>query len=745
MIKLNSLFGFISKARPVALSISYPFASEQKSGFLAPALKLKHKQNPFEKLCLSLQSQKTDESQIMQFLMQEYKSSPKSIAQGKLVDRVATISSFVSKSTTLVDLMRMIRENCLDSVTKEALTSLTNDVLRVAAVMKDKASSNALLMEWVELMNLTLQKNDLKISNMLIEESGLTESFYNIKWYSLLEVLLNKSNLSTLLQNNFLASEHVSLALNAIDYTLLKKNDILSCVSIANKFGIPIDGIVGLFSQYKDYELPAELLEYAVYNHKNGQAPTNPEIKPFMSALAKVANSEGPNETDLSSLLVDKVLPQRYLAQIVEIFLPNLKKIPATQQKTLVRVLTGELKASQQSYISSSIRFQLAALVFLKNCHSSVKPDRFLDNMMIKAVISSFTTLESALYVLAVLIESGIYHHTMLEFLAENDMGKHLNFNTSQFFSYIRIYRVMFLKSHEEKATVFKNIRKIEDLIHAKAPHMTLYEKCVSLNLLKMFSFPAKRELIAKPISKELPQLADPLVLADIFLLFCHSHYIDLDFELFEQLIESKIDQLSLKHTIDVMMGLIWHNKGSLSIWEALLKRAAEQTELKIFDFGDKINSCRLYQIFFSLQSLRKVDWNNHLAKIIEGKFSIEKLEAIYYERPNLPDYTESNRSESDVEQILNKLGFKFEMQHQIGIFKVDFLIEDHDIIELHGRHHYCERGVLNGPSIWREKLLESMGYKVTNISVSEWSANRDENRKLEIIKTLIPTKPSAL
>ena len=56
----------------------------------------------------------------------------------------------------------------------------------------------------------------------------------------------------------------------------------------------------------------------------------------------------------------------------------------------------------------------------------------------------------------------------------------------------------------------------------------------------------------------------------------------------------------------------------------------------------------------------------------------------------------------------------------------------------MYGKHHYTFGNVLNGNSLWRERLLTNMGLNVLAISLNKWRNLNSSDVKKEYIESLI-------
>lgn len=108
----------------------------------------------------------------------------------------------------------------------------------------------------------------------------------------------------------------------------------------------------------------------------------------------------------------------------------------------------------------------------------------------------------------------------------------------------------------------------------------------------------------------------------------------------------------------------------------------------------------------------------------------------------------QDNLMEEEIGRLLYVAGYKVKRQHWILAYKVDFLLQDKNIIvEFFGRAYHeirslenkTEKKLMRGSDYIRHGVLTAQGFKVIYIWDDEWS-QLEENKKLDFLEEKIQT-----
>ena len=405
----------------------------------------------------------------------------------------------------------------------------------------------------------------------------------------------------------------------------------------------------------------------------------------------------------------DSDIEQKFLTNFISFMIQDFKSIEELTMKDQVYLLIWAYQMSHRNQNS------------------------LLNILLINHVTKKFRNIKDALYIAGVLSYLGIIPDKICDKLKILDIEDRKKFTTSEFIYYIKLYTSLYRGTHEHNQLVYKGLSNIDELIPIMAKKLTLLEKCIVLNDLRKICIQNKNKHISEVIIQNL-NMVDQKFFAAILLNLSNFSYNIIDYEKLNYEILKRFNHFTLDEHMWILRGLVWHHKGSNELWLKSLEYINKQHS-KIAQNNN--TACMLYQILFTLErsyDLFKGKINQYVTNI-----DMKVLENIYFGTGNLDIAENFSKIENEIKEILISLKINFEQQKVIALFKVDFLlINKQQIVEIYGRHHFTEKSMITGQTLFREKYLKSQGYKFITIYQQDWTQYRSYSKKFEYLQKVL-------
>jgi very-short-patch-repair endonuclease len=437
----------------------------------------------------------------------------------------------------------------------------------------------------------------------------------------------------------------------------------------------------------------------------------------MVEELIKEASIEQLNSTEFSELVT---------------LIPKLVSYPLDSNKVLAAKIVEYLNKNQRFLKDIDIKQSLILLMYIKTFASGSISNVFSLQICYK-LETKVRGLEDLVIYLTFLTNLKIVPKNMIPLLQKFDSKNRRDMSNCVCIYYITAYCNLYKQTKEFPLIINKGLENIEDLLQAKHKEFSIIEKSLVFSRMKDISSQNKQLLIANDLIANLNELTTKYFGSTIYNLYKTNH-LQIKPGQFIPEIESRLRSMGHKELILIGRALSWFNEGDEKFWMNFFQKLDSIFRNEMLD--NTPWACTLYSIFYSLSK-----WDENLSKKlveIAPKIDFEKLKTIYFTRPNMSMNDELNLSEHELEQALKDLGLDYKRQTAIGIIIPDFIIRDKYVIEIYGRHHYAERNNLNGPTKWRESLLQAEGYKVIGIALSKWNSFNNGDVRKEYIKSLL-------
>lgn len=429
----------------------------------------------------------------------------------------------------------------------------------------------------------------------------------------------------------------------------------------------------------------------------------------------------------------EKEVPIAEFVRIIE-DLPLLKvRIPPSILQFLLGKMMDYL-GSNLDVLDSLEFIHLLALLINSNVHlKNFRSKNLVSVAMIKNITNRLNTLQEMIYVLPVLLNFGVFSGEMTKKLAALDTVNKLKFSNTDLIYYISAYVKLYSKVPGYNKIIFAGLKTIEELIEKTHSRFSFEEKCLLILQTKYLSSHNRNFFIMKPVLEDLGRIPQKWF-AGVVNNLINSCYFMLNKDDLMVELTKRMEHFDHKDLVLIGKALCWLDIKDADLWRNMFERLNKLYK-KVF-LENILWMCDFYQIVYSLKVMDK----NLYTEIVEnnGEIDFERIERSYFERPTLATTDEVTKYEFEIELAFQDMNVEHQRQKTIGIHRVDFIIEPDLIIELYGRHHFTERNVLNGSSLWRENQLAKLGYRVVGIVLQDWNDLPTTERKHAFLREKI-------
>jgi len=412
--------------------------------------------------------------------------------------------------------------------------------------------------------------------------------------------------------------------------------------------------------------------------------------------------------------------------------LPKVRRLSPKLNSFVVQKLTDALLLNL-NIIEKLDYIDLVTTALFFRLYSSSSSINLILLTITRKIATLINNFDELLVTLTVLLNFRILPREAIKLLPKFDSKERRKLSNIDTIYYIMAYCNLFSSTQEFNTISHNGLQNIEDILENNHKNLSLGEKCIILMRMKNISSQNKNLYIAKELLQNYDIIPDKYFASTVNNL-CNYNYFQIDHQKLLAEVTRRMDVFDHKDLVYIGKGLIWHDLGDDKFWVNYFKRL--NNLIKPTHFDNIGWTCDLYQIIYSIKTR-----NEALYSLIEGQsedMDFEEIKNIYFERPHMPTSEEITKSEYEVEEILNNLNVNYERQQMKGIHKVDFIVDDKLVIEIYGRHHYAEKILLNGATLWREKQLSRLGYKVKGIHLQDWNSLGTEEKKIAYIKKIL-------
>lgn len=460
-------------------------------------------------------------------------------------------------------------------------------------------------------------------------------------------------------------------------------------------------------------------------------------ISAFFSSELNRDNLISDFNSDMENYFNQKTrIPPQELSQVIE-QMPFLKKVgPKGPYQKLLQRIIDHLMANMESVKSLEFHHLIFLILNLNAYLNKFSGKNIMMVALTKQITSRLTNQTEVTFVLPLLLNYGVVPKELIDRFAEMDAVDKNKLSNIELMYYITTYVRLYAKVSGYNKLIFNGLRIIDDLLLKIHSKLTFEEKCLLILQTKQFSSHNRNHYLIKPVCDDLEQIPRNLF-AGVINNAINSCYFLLDKESIIQQISKQISQFDYRELIILGKALIWQDMGNNEFWKKFFHQL-NVTNGKP-DQNNTVWICDLYQIIYSLKNRDEGLYNEILAQCPEIDF--QAIEKTYFNRPKLATNEELTFSEFEIEQAFASLGFQYDRQVIVGIHRVDFVIQPNLIVELYGRHHFTERKVLNASSLWKEKQLIKLGYKVVGIVLQDWNELQTIEKKTQFLENKIRGK----
>lgn len=581
------------------------------------------------------------------------------------------------------------------------------------------------------------QKKELgvKLYIYLIQCNNYYEPFEQNYLYAFEAVLFNSEQKRTFYAENIVSFDVLSKFVKEASHA---KSTSPYLFKICESFDLPLEvrqslenNLLKSSSSENDKEIIGQ----------NDQLPFDLKIKSFISSFGSREEGETKLIADFNSDIENYFsqtdqIPAEELSQIIE-QMPLLKKVaPKSLYQQLLQRIIDHLMANMDIVKSLEFRHLIFLILNLNAYLTKFSGKNITMVALTRQIASRLTNQTDVTFVLPLLLNYGIIPKEIIDRFADMDAVDKNKLSNIELMYYITTYVRLYAKVSGYNKLIFNGLRIIDDLLLKIHSKLSFEEKCLLILQTKQFSSHNRNYYLIKPVCDNLEQIPRNLF-AGVINNAINSCYFLLDKESILAQISKQIPLFDYRELIILGKALIWQDMGDEDFWMRFFHQL-NVTNGKP-DHNNTIWICDLYQIIYSLKTRDESLYKKILAQCSHIEF--EQIEKIYFSRPKLATNEELTFSEFEIEQALASLGFQYERQVIIGIHRVDFVIQPNIIVELYGRHHFTERKVLNASSLWKEKQLIKLGYKVVGIVLQDWNELQTIEKKIQFLDNKIRGK----
>jgi len=376
----------------------------------------------------------------------------------------------------------------------------------------------------------------------------------------------------------------------------------------------------------------------------------------------------------------------------------------------------------------------LISLLINSNIHlQSLRSKNLVSIAIMRNISNRINSIQEIIYVLPILLNFGILPTEIIKKMSNLDTISKLKFSNIELIYYISTYVKLYSKASGHNKMIFAGLKNIEELLEKIHSRFDFEEKCLLILQTKYFSSHNRNFHIIKPVLDELDKIPQKWF-AGVINNVANSCYFMVDKEILVAEILKRMEHFDHKDLILIGKALCWLDVNDPDFWRSFFGGINRLYKKSFFE--NILWVCDFYQILYSLKLMDKALYT----EIVNSNSDIdfERIERSYFERPKLATTDEVTKSEYEIELAFQEMEVEHERQKIIGIHRVDFITPSNLIIELYGRHHFTERNVLNGSSLWRENQLAKLGYKVAGIVLQDWNDLQTTERKHAFLREKI-------
>ena len=412
-------------------------------------------------------------------------------------------------------------------------------------------------------------------------------------------------------------------------------------------------------------------------------------------------------------------------------YLPRFKtSAPKITTQKLLSKITNSLMLDKKC--AEALDFpQLIYLLILSNVYLKGTGIKNLAvTVLTKRVTANINHLTQIIYILPILLNYGVIPREIIELLPTLDVQKKVRLPNDDLTYYIATYISIYTKAYGFNKILHNGLNVIEESFDEFSKQLTFDEKCMLIIKTRRYSSHNRNIFLVKPVidfSEQIPKR----FFAGVVNSAVNSWYPMIDAARLIKETEKRMSVLNHRDLILIGKALIWMEVEDSIFWRAFFRKFNELYKPSFLNNTTLV--CDLYQIIYTIE-LQNPSLYQQITES-NNELDLEAIKNIYFTRPNLVTSEEITKSEFELEQALEALKVTNQRQTIIGIHRVDFVVEPNLIIELYGRHHFTERNVLSGVSLWREKQLTKLGYKVVGIALQDWNDLLSDEKKINYLK----------
>ncbi len=415
------------------------------------------------------------------------------------------------------------------------------------------------------------------------------------------------------------------------------------------------------------------------------------------------------------------------LIELLPLF--NLSKSGYLFQKLYIRIL-DYLEHNLHKLQNIDFGHLVYLLINANNGKNSLENKHLIIFAMCKTLSNRINSINEIIYVLPILLNYRVFPKELIEKLTLLDVSRQ-NFSNLHLIYYIFTYMSLYSKAPTYQKIIFNGFKKIDEELFPKlTKELSVNERCVLIWKTKDMTSHNKNTFLIKPFINRLSEIPDKWF-ASVVNNMVNSCYLMISSMEVILEIQKRWNTFNHKDLIYIGKAVVWMNYFHSDFWEQFMDTINEKFNKKWFENVHLV--CDLYYVLFSLE-LHDSSFYKSLREKNEN-IQYVLLKKYYFKRPNLSTIEELNESELEIEQLFQEMGVKFQKQAFIGIHHVDFVIENKNILEVYGRHHFTERNILTASAFTREKQLESLGYKIMGVVLHDWKNLRSKQAKIDFLQ----------